>query len=295
MLIPNRLSRAVSLTATDVLLASALAACSGSDKSEGNSSADEIVLGTSQPLSSTVYTNQQPEYGMRAAIKAINADGGINGCEVKLKVCDTAFDANKEMSCARDLISEGVSAIMSPTVMVDQTGRPHALADKAGVSMISARGLDLADLQCPISFPTTAGQAGWSYGSVGNLVKAGTLKIGLIANPSPSAAPANIEALGKDAEGILLSSYVDSVANTANLEIERFIDEVEASDSDIVVDEPTLTGIIPSYQVKGNTPPLKDEPRMFNHLIKPLVVEGGTYKSEGDFFDPFAELASLSN
>ena len=178
-------SRALTAVAVAALAFSGLAACSDDDKSAKGTSG-EILLGTMQPISSTIYSTTLVRDGAEAAIEAINAKGGVNGQKLKLETCDTSFDANKELSCTRKLIDDGVVAFVAPMVMVDQTGRSHALAEKSGVAMIGTRGIVMADMQSPISFPSTAGLAGWAYGSIASLVKAGSTKISILVDDNPA-------------------------------------------------------------------------------------------------------------
>ncbi|MFE0748351.1 ABC transporter substrate-binding protein [Gordonia sp. NPDC058843] len=163
-----------------------LTGCGGGDGGSEGSSSGEILLGTIQPLTSAVYSNTRQRDGVEAAVEAINAKGGVNGQKLKLKTCDSAFDANKELSCTRELLDDGVAAIVAPLLMVDQTGRAHALAEKAGVAMIGGRGIVAADLQSSNSFPSTSGQVGWSYGTIAALVNAGSSKISILVDDNPS-------------------------------------------------------------------------------------------------------------
>ena len=163
-----------------------LTACGGDDSGGEESSSGEILLGTIQPINSSVYSNTRQRDGMEAAIEAINADGGVNGQTLKLETCDSGFDANRELSCMRDLLDNGVDAIVGPLLMVDQTGRAHALAEQAGVAMIGGRGIVAADLQSSNSFPSTSGQIGWSYGVIASLVKAGSSKISILVDDNPA-------------------------------------------------------------------------------------------------------------
>jgi len=183
--ISSTCSRALAAVAAAALAVSGLAACSDDDNG-AKGTPGEILLGTMQPISSTVYSTKLVKDGAEAAIEAINAKGGVNGQKLKLETCDTAFDANKELSCTRKLIDDGVVAFVAPMLMVDQSGRAHALAEKSGIAMIGTRGIVMADMQSPISFPSTAGLAGWSYGTIASLVKAGSTKISILVDDNPA-------------------------------------------------------------------------------------------------------------
>ena len=405
MTISNTCSRALTAVAVAAVAFGGLAACSGSDDS-AKASSGEILLGTMQPISSTIYSTTLVRDGAEAAIEAINAKGGVNGQKLKLETCDTSFDANKELSCTRELVDDGVAALVAPMLMVDQTGRSHALADKAGIPMIGARGIVLADMQSPNSFPSTSGLAGWSYGAVASLVNAGSKKISILVDDNPASqgakglleaavtsagmepvnvvtadpkadptytssaakaiggadgialaiapnnypksvqavrragytgpisnisslmTPENLKTLGKDAEGLMLSSHFTSTNDTTDPEMKRFADEMKKYKPKTAIDDGVLAGwvsiqlfakamadvddidakktldtfknlaepidmggVMAPYKVKGNESPVKDQPRMFNPFIRTIVIENGTYKPVGDFLDPFSELS----
>lgn len=397
--------KALSTSLVGLLAVTSLAACG--ESAGGSASADAITVGTLQPVSSTVYSNENPKHGMEAAIEALNADGGLAGKELQLDFCDTAFEANKELSCTRDLIKKEVSAVLTPMIMVSQSGREYKLAEQAGMPFIGGRGLVLADLSSEASFPLTAGQQGWAYATIENLRAKGAKNIaifaddnaashftaklqtdalasagmkpkhtvfadpkadptytssaakatagdvdgvvmsiapanypkavqalrkggydGLIAHGSTLSTPENLKALGSTADGILTSAHFASADDTSNAEIKRFREEMKKYRPKAQVDESTLAGwaavqlfaevmrdeddfdsesvlktfnelsepvdigVIPPYKVKGQTPPLKETPRMFNPYVQNSTIKDEGYEADGDFVNPFESLQS---
>src|SRR5204863_2229965 len=49
----------------------------------------------------------------KAAVKAVNAAGGVNGHPLELSVCDDKFDPNGAAECARQAVSQKVAAVVS--------------------------------------------------------------------------------------------------------------------------------------------------------------------------------------
>jgi ABC-type branched-subunit amino acid transport system substrate-binding protein len=117
---------------------------------------------------------------MQAAIDSLNAAGGINGRPVKLDYCDTAFDRNKELSCARQLISDKVAAVLNPAILADSSGVEYTLFQNANIPIIGSEGTSPAETSSPTAYPLSSGLTGWVYGSVGALVRAGSKKISFL-------------------------------------------------------------------------------------------------------------------
>jgi ABC-type branched-subunit amino acid transport system substrate-binding protein len=60
------------------------------------------------PLTSQVVTLPELQAGVVAAIDGLNAQGGIDGHQVKLDFCDTQFTNSGEISCMDQMISDKV-------------------------------------------------------------------------------------------------------------------------------------------------------------------------------------------
>jgi branched-chain amino acid transport system substrate-binding protein len=131
-------------------------------------------------LTNPAYSTPQNRDGMQAAIDSLNAAGGINGRPVKLDYCDTAFDRNKELSCARQLISDKVAAVLNPAILADSSGVEYTLFQNANIPIIGSEGTSPAETSSPTAYPLSSGLTGWVYGSVGALVRAGSKKISFL-------------------------------------------------------------------------------------------------------------------
>jgi ABC-type branched-subunit amino acid transport system substrate-binding protein len=172
-------------TAAGMAALAVIAACSSSGGGTSGGSADAdagsstITIGGTGPIASSVLSQPERLATEEAAISAINADGGINGHQLKLDWCDTQNTANGEFTCMRQLVSAKVAAIVDPGLIVDQSGRGLKFATAEGTPIIGGQGLTPVEFSTPGSFPMSSGIPGWSYGQVVSLIKAGSKKIAL--------------------------------------------------------------------------------------------------------------------
>jgi ABC-type branched-subunit amino acid transport system substrate-binding protein len=109
-----------------VLIALVAAACSSSSKSSSSSSGGTGGTPTSGAATGTpikimqIATLTGPSDNVpddaaagKAAAKAINAAGGVNGHPIDLEVCDDKFDPNAAAACARQAVSDKVAAVVA--------------------------------------------------------------------------------------------------------------------------------------------------------------------------------------
>jgi ABC-type branched-subunit amino acid transport system substrate-binding protein len=188
----------VALTAV-VLLA---AACSSSKSSTGSSSSSTaaqasragggggatgspILVGSEIPLVSSVYNQPDAKTGLQAAVDAVNASGGVKGHPLKLEVCDTTYTVNGELSCARTLVADKVSAVIDPYILADQSGAEYTLFAQAGIAVFGSQGLSPAELNNPDVYPLGSGIPGWAYGTADQMLKAGATKITILITNDP--------------------------------------------------------------------------------------------------------------
>jgi branched-chain amino acid transport system substrate-binding protein len=137
------------------------------------------------PLSSPIYSIPQAKATMQAAVDSINAAGGVKGHPLKLDFCDTQFQASLELSCARQLISDHVVAVVDPTIVADQSGAEFKLFKAAGIAFFGGAGTSPTETSDPNSYPLSSGGAGWSWGAIKALKLAGAKRIVIYANAGP--------------------------------------------------------------------------------------------------------------
>src|SRR5690349_6173212 len=109
------------LAAAIAICALALAACgsSGSDSAgtgtsdtgseSGSDSSDPIKLMAMGPIEAPECSIPWIGVGAGAAVDEINAEGGVDGRQIELIVCNDENDPNKAVTCAREAIKEEVA------------------------------------------------------------------------------------------------------------------------------------------------------------------------------------------
>ncbi|MCK9895533.1 ABC transporter substrate-binding protein [Frankia sp. AgB32] len=165
------------------VLAVTLAGCGGSSGS-GGQAGGSAAKGAPVKLmiiapTGTAGTNYPEMVGAaRAAVRAVNARGGIGGHPVVLEHCNEKNDAATAKRCAQQAVDDHVLAVVGE---VSGSGGIMPILQNAGIPSIGSAGVsaDGSELSSPISFvvsPLTF------YPAVcpSLLVKAGARKIGLV-------------------------------------------------------------------------------------------------------------------
>ncbi len=183
------------------IAAVALTACSSSSppsiaaganpsavSSDGASSSQTpIMISSAAPLTSPVY--QVPEYqaGLRAAVGAINAAGGMRGHDLRLNVCDTQFTVNGETTCARQIAAAKPSAVVAPFFVADQSGAVFKILAAAGVPDIGGQGGSPAEMNSPVAFPLGSAFMGPYEGAAEGIARAGVTSATVLCDsPNPA-------------------------------------------------------------------------------------------------------------
>jgi ABC-type branched-subunit amino acid transport system substrate-binding protein len=110
------------------------------------------VIATQSPVNAQVTNVPQTFGAVRAAARAINADGGINGHPLEVLTCNGKADPNQEVNCATSELSSGPVAFVGNTVAanpgaVEQVLRSGDTADLAVVAVAPPQ------LTSPVAFP----------------------------------------------------------------------------------------------------------------------------------------------
>lgn len=138
-----------SCAACAAALALAVGACGSSDKSSSSSSGGGSSTATGSPPSkSTVklgminstgafVSSPDANAGAQAAVRAINARGGLAGHKLELEICNDKGDPTLAATCAHRMISDKVAAIVSGIGLNDQNSQP--ILEPSGIPEILAR------------------------------------------------------------------------------------------------------------------------------------------------------------
>src|ERR1700677_4063798 len=116
-------SRSVGGALGATLILSGLVAAGGGTAASASST--PILIGGMDSLSNPLYSAPETQSGLNAAIKDVNNHGGVNGHPLKLDFCNPNYEASLEYACTLQLIKAGVTALVSPSILADQTGREY--------------------------------------------------------------------------------------------------------------------------------------------------------------------------
>jgi len=112
-----------------------------------------IVLHVSAPVTGPAFQFPGMYAGPKAAARAINAAGGIDGRQLVIKTCDTAFDPNQEIACGRDAISSHAIAEVGAFV-IPSSGTFEKMLAKAGIPSVGEQAVVPPSFQGLNVFPS---------------------------------------------------------------------------------------------------------------------------------------------
>ena len=128
--------------AVAVSVVTLMAACglSGQDAGDGSSSDGPIVIGMSLPLSGPVADRAKPGMeGYQYWVDELNANGGLLGREVELKVLDDGFDQQTAISDYNRLISQDKVDLLLGTFSSDLNVAVAPIAERFQIRLRRSR------------------------------------------------------------------------------------------------------------------------------------------------------------
>jgi ABC-type branched-subunit amino acid transport system substrate-binding protein len=138
-----------------------LSGCSGQAGSEGSGNTIKVFL--SYAGENAINSHPQTLLGAEAAVKAINANGGVKGRQIELVACDNRFEAQQALVCARQGSAKDIVAwVGQDDIQSDQSLPLLAAAGIPSVGLFSYS--NPADFTSSASFPITAGATASNLG-----------------------------------------------------------------------------------------------------------------------------------
>ena len=113
--------------------------------------------------------------GAKAAAKAINKAGGVDGHPIKMVTCDAAADPNKAEACGRKAVEDKVVSFVGNLSGVADKIVP--IASPAGIPTVAPFAVSFPELTDPSSFPITGAALASVPGSAAQLADSGAKKI----------------------------------------------------------------------------------------------------------------------
>lgn len=97
----------------------------------------DVTLGVITPLTGPVAAfGEQVKNGAEAAVAAINADGGINGEKIVIRIVDTGGEPKQAVSVSNQLAGEGVRYVVGPVLSGTAMPASDVLAEN-GILMVT--------------------------------------------------------------------------------------------------------------------------------------------------------------
>ena len=165
-----------------VLSLGTLAACGDDEQASGDGS--DYVLHVIGPFSaSATLPTPFPEIetGAKAAAKAINDAGGVNGHQITVVGCDTKAEPNEATKCAQAAVEDEAIAVVGA---FDFKGDYMAVLERAEIPVL-APFAQAVELTSPLSYPVNGGSPTLLAGEISVLAGNGARNISFVA---PSAA-----------------------------------------------------------------------------------------------------------
>ena len=211
--------RLIYLLPAALLASAALGACGSSSPSAGSSSANSPVhLLTVGPFTSTSTINYgEQRSAAEAAVKYINATGGIKGHPIDLQTCDDMFSPTQAVQC----YAQGIS---SSDVVAD-VGGFNLNADAIQSTVQAAKFPIVGDIPSGTAaytssmwFPFSSGNLNQYYGAGVQVVQKGAKRVGfLTVNSGGISTLINSAAQGAKANGGTSVGAVEVSLTTVNM------------------------------------------------------------------------------
>lgn len=160
-------------------LCAGLAACSSGSAAGSEGPGSPIKLRSIASVGSGLSNYPDVEAGAKAAVEAINKNGGVNGRQIEYSFCNTGGDANKAMACAREAVEDGVAAVVGRADIFSETTTP--ILEQAGIPDIGIfTAGSHADATSSVSYPLTSGNFGTYLSSPYVAKEAGARKFAVV-------------------------------------------------------------------------------------------------------------------
>jgi ABC-type branched-subunit amino acid transport system substrate-binding protein len=140
-------------------------------------------------LTGPIAANGDVKDALLASFAAFNKRGGVGTTHAKLQadVCDTRGDANGEVTCARQMVDDGVVATLNDLTFNNPAGVVDVL-EAAGIPRIGIGGTDISEFQSSVSYPISAGVIAAYLGTAVGFKQDGNTKICLVRTDAPTGA-----------------------------------------------------------------------------------------------------------
>jgi ABC-type branched-subunit amino acid transport system substrate-binding protein len=140
------------------LSAVGLVACGSSGGSSGTASGPSPIVLTVNVAQNSVPPNYPDNVAAaKAAARAINAAGGVNGRQIEIRTCNDGNNPNTAVACARKAVTGKAAAVVGAVTEFGSQVTP--ILAGAGIPYLGANGIVPAEYSCATCYPFDAGSA----------------------------------------------------------------------------------------------------------------------------------------
>jgi ABC-type branched-subunit amino acid transport system substrate-binding protein len=221
-------------------LAPFMAACNSAKGESKSSGAVKLMVVAS--VGTTLQNYPDVKAGAEAAVKSINAAGGISGKQIDLQFCNANSDPNAALACARKAVSDKVAAVVGYTDTFSSSALPVLEQAKIPAVGLMPRG-NAVELNSAASFPFEGGSAGDSLAAPFGLKAAGGKAVVAVSADVPSAiANAGLVEKGAAKAGIKYAGVV-KIPTTGVTDYAPYAQQIKALGGDSVMFNATVAQI----------------------------------------------------
>lgn len=150
--------RATALSAGALAACASLAvACGVVPGATGGSGDGPIIVMTWAPEGTSATNKPGMPAFARAYARWLNANGGLNGRDLKVLTCNDRDDTVAAAQCARRAVKEGAVAVVGSYSQHSDAFFPHL--EGAGIPYIGGFGVTNAEFTSPLSYPVNGGRS----------------------------------------------------------------------------------------------------------------------------------------
>ncbi len=164
------------------LVATSLMAAGCSTAGTESSGPPPIKIGALVPVTGLGLSNYLAAF--KAAVRDLNAHGGIKGRPVVLENCDDQNDPNLAQACARQLASDNVIATVADISGFSMVEGP--ILDSMGIPQVGNTPLNPEDSSLPTAFPLTGGLMGQIAGGLVGMKRRNLQSLFIASSDTPS-------------------------------------------------------------------------------------------------------------
>jgi ABC-type branched-subunit amino acid transport system substrate-binding protein len=209
-----------------------LSACGGDAKGGGGSTAgglkgDPIKIGQIGPTGTSTYNAQDSVAVANAAVRGVNKRGGIKGRPLEMDYCNDENDPNKAAACARQMVSDGVVAVVR-SISIAGGDQVAAVLAAAGIPDLGRGALVPAEFNSPNNYLLDGGVLSAYAGVLQQFAHDGGKKVFFGATESASA-PTTLATLSRMAGELGLTVAGTGTIPTATADYTPFVAKIQQS------------------------------------------------------------------